>query len=266
MIDPARHRFVFIGGLHRSGTTLLGRCLAAHPEVSGFADTGVPADEGQHLQDVYPTARTYGGPGRFGFAAEAHLTEDSPLVSEQSAESLLAAWAPHWDTARPVLVEKSPPNLIRFRFLQALFPEASFVAVVRAPDRGLARHAEVVEDLALVPRRALGRLPPPLRRRPPPAPAASGHPLRGPGRPARRHALGAVLVHRSGADPDPSGHPPRRERGVLRPLAEGRSGPARAASLPAARTAFRGRDRAVRLQPREPAELGRAAWLPTTRC
>ncbi len=133
MIDPARHRFVFIGGLHRSGTTLLGRCLAAHPEVSGFADTGVPADEGQHLQDVYPTARTYGGPGRFGFAAEAHLTEDSPLVSEQSAESLLAAWAPHWDTARPVLVEKSPPNLIRFRFLQALFPEASFVAVVRHP-------------------------------------------------------------------------------------------------------------------------------------
>jgi hypothetical protein len=32
-----------------------------------------------------------------------------------------------------VLVEKSPPNLIRFRFFQALFPQASFVAVTRHP-------------------------------------------------------------------------------------------------------------------------------------
>ena len=33
---------------------MLARMLAEHPEVSGFADTGAPADEGQHLQDVYP--------------------------------------------------------------------------------------------------------------------------------------------------------------------------------------------------------------------
>lgn len=107
--------------------------LAEHPEVSGFSDTGVPADEGQHLQTVYPTARTYGGPGKFGFAAEAHLTEASPLVSEANAGKLLEEWAPHWDLGRPVLVEKSPPNLIRTRFLQALYPGASFVVVTRHP-------------------------------------------------------------------------------------------------------------------------------------
>jgi hypothetical protein len=28
------HRFVFLAGLHRSGTTLLARLLAAHPQVS----------------------------------------------------------------------------------------------------------------------------------------------------------------------------------------------------------------------------------------
>jgi hypothetical protein len=33
------HRFVFLAGLHRSGTTLLARLLAAHPEISGFSDT-----------------------------------------------------------------------------------------------------------------------------------------------------------------------------------------------------------------------------------
>ena len=75
------HRFVFLAGLHRSGTTLLARLLAAHPEISGFSGTGVPADEGQHLQSVYPAAKEYGGPGRFGFAPESHLTEASPLAS-----------------------------------------------------------------------------------------------------------------------------------------------------------------------------------------
>src|SRR5215472_9354402 len=102
------HKLVFLAGLHRSGTTLLARLLAAHPEVSGFSGTGVPADEGQHLQDVYPPAAVYGGPGRFGFAPESHLTEESPLVSEESANKLFEEWSAHWDTSRGVLLEKSP--------------------------------------------------------------------------------------------------------------------------------------------------------------
>jgi sulfotransferase family protein len=32
-----------------------------------------------------------------------------------------------------VLVEKSPPNLLKLRFLQALFPDATFVVIMRHP-------------------------------------------------------------------------------------------------------------------------------------
>jgi len=93
----------------------------------------VPADEGQHLQTVYPPAATYGGPGRFGFAPESHLTEASPLATEENARAIFAEWSEHWDLTRRVLVEKSPPNLLKTRFLQALFPGSAFVVIVRHP-------------------------------------------------------------------------------------------------------------------------------------
>ena len=130
-IDPTR--LVFVAGLHRSGTTALARVLAEHPQVSGFAATTAKEDEGQHLQDVYPPARTYGGAGRFARDARAHLTEASPLVTPANAQRLLTAWSPHWDLDRPVLVEKSPPNLLMTRMLQGLYPGSRFVVIVRHP-------------------------------------------------------------------------------------------------------------------------------------
>jgi hypothetical protein len=84
--------FIFIGGIHRSGTTLLFDILREHPLISGFSGTGAPMDEGQHLQSVYPSDKMYGGPGRFGFARAAHLTEVSQLVTERNRERLLADW------------------------------------------------------------------------------------------------------------------------------------------------------------------------------
>lgn len=130
---PREHRFVFIGGLHRSGTSILFKCLREHPAISGFDGTGAPEEEGQHLQSVYPTALDHGGPGRFGFKAAAHLTEASPLVSEENRARLFAEWGRYWDTSKPFLLEKSPPNLIRTRFLQAMFPRSYFIVLLRHP-------------------------------------------------------------------------------------------------------------------------------------
>jgi hypothetical protein len=132
-IEGGNHRFLYVGGLHRSGTSTLFRCLREHPLISGFNDTGASEEEGQHLQNVYPPATAYGGPGRFGFHPEAHLTEVSDLATADNRLRLFEEWKTHWDLAKPVLLEKSPPNLIRARFLQELFPDSYFVIVTRHP-------------------------------------------------------------------------------------------------------------------------------------
>ena len=41
-------------------------------------------DEGQFLQDVYPTDAAYGGAGRFGFDPRAHRTETSELLTPEN--------------------------------------------------------------------------------------------------------------------------------------------------------------------------------------
>lgn len=130
-VDP--RRLVFIGGLHRSGTTLLGRVLADHPEVSGFSGTGAPEDEGQHLQGVYRPARAHGGPGRFARSPDAHLTEIPGEVAVWHRAQLLADWVPYWDLSRTFLVEKSPPNLIMGRYLQSIFPGSALIVILRHP-------------------------------------------------------------------------------------------------------------------------------------
>jgi hypothetical protein len=127
------HTFVFVTGLHRSGTSLLHRCLRRHPQISGFADTGVPEDEGQHLQAVLPRGGAYGGPGRFGRHPEAHLTEMHPLATRETAAALFDQWRPYWDLTRPYLVEKTPISLLRTRLFQRLFPDSAFVVIVRHP-------------------------------------------------------------------------------------------------------------------------------------
>ncbi|PID56914.1 hypothetical protein CSB45_09665 [candidate division KSB3 bacterium] len=127
------HKFLFIAGLHRSGTSILFKCLKEHPLISGFSDTGHNEDEGQFLQTLFPTAKDFGGPGKFGFQSEMHLTEMSSLLTDSNRIKLFTEWKKFWDTTRPVLLEKSPPNLLKTRFLQAIFPNVYFVVIIRHP-------------------------------------------------------------------------------------------------------------------------------------
>ncbi len=127
------YKFIFICGLHRSGTSVLFRTLREHPEISGFQETGVPEDEGMHLQSIYKPSGDYGGAGKFAFQPESHLTETSPSISAESKLRLFAEWSRHWNLDRPYLLEKSPPNLTKTRFLQKMFKQTFFIVFLRHP-------------------------------------------------------------------------------------------------------------------------------------
>lgn len=128
----SEHSFVFIGGMPRSGTSAVYQLVGSHPKISQLTGTGVPEDEGQYLQSIYPNGIELGGPARFGLDPRSRLTETSPLVERAGAE-LFQSWAPYWDLSKPILCEKTPHNITRSRFLQAAFPNSSFIFVSRHP-------------------------------------------------------------------------------------------------------------------------------------
>jgi hypothetical protein len=127
-------KYVFVCGLHRSGTTILAREIGKLENCTAFQGTGVPMDEGQWLQNVYPVDATYGGVGRFGFAPQAHLTESSSLLTPANVTRLRESWECRWTAPeKTIRVEKTPANLIMTRFLQAAFENAYFVVIKRHP-------------------------------------------------------------------------------------------------------------------------------------
>jgi len=144
-LDPQSLPVLFVGGLHRSGTSALAQLLASSPGIRGMSRTGAPENEGQHVQSVYLPASAHGGPGLFAFDRGAHLTERSAIASKPNACALLRAWGPYWQLepadrrklgygpAGLVLLEKSPPNLVRTRLLQEMFPTAHFITLLRHP-------------------------------------------------------------------------------------------------------------------------------------
>src|SRR6266700_2232824 len=132
-IDNVNSKHVFVCGLGRSGTSVLARNVARLENCTGFRNTGVLEDEGQFLQDVYPSDNVYGGAAQFGFDPRAHLTETSPLLTRENVLKLRQSWERHWDPSKPIRVEKTPGHLLKTRFLQAMFTNSYFIVIRRHP-------------------------------------------------------------------------------------------------------------------------------------
>lgn len=131
--QEGNYSYVFVCGLPRSGTSVLGRNIARLENCTGLTNTGVLEDEGQFLQDVYPVASDHGGDGRFGFDPRMHLTESSDLLTRENVAKIRTSWQAYWDMTKTICVEKTPGNLLITRFLQAAFPNSYFIIVKRHP-------------------------------------------------------------------------------------------------------------------------------------
>lgn len=134
-MNDIERKHIFIAGLHRSGTTLLFELLREHPEISGFyfEHDGEKEHEGQYNQTVYPKDPDHGGAGYFAFDPDAHLDESSNLITTGNREQLFKEWSRYWDLTSQFLLEKSPPNIVRTRFLQSMFPQSHFIVILRHP-------------------------------------------------------------------------------------------------------------------------------------
>ncbi|MFV8556651.1 sulfotransferase family protein [Sulfitobacter sp. SBS6] len=127
------HRYIFVGGLHRSGTSLVARLIGGLPGVSAVNAAPVPENEGVYLQGAIPHTARHGVPMHFATDPAQHHIEGSHFDRLETQMRLERDWAPYYKEA-PWRVEKSPVNLTRMRLYQQLFPLSQFVVVTRHPE------------------------------------------------------------------------------------------------------------------------------------
>ncbi|MGY9037453.1 MAG: sulfotransferase family protein [Rhodobacterales bacterium] len=138
------HRYVFVGGLHRSGTSLVARVIGDLPGVSAINAAPVPENEGVYLQGAIPHTARHGMPMQFATDPAQHHKEGSHFDRLETQMRLERDWAPYFADA-PWRVEKSPVNLTRMRLYQQLFPLSQFVVVTRHPEAVVAATAKWVD-------------------------------------------------------------------------------------------------------------------------
>jgi hypothetical protein len=118
-------RPIFIVGMGRSGTTLLGRILAAHPSV-GFLNE--PKAMWHVIRDDEDIIGSYGTPhtGRLYLGAE-----DANSDVQHRARALFAWYLRATRSKR--LIDKYPELIFRHAFVREIFPDARFLVAVRSP-------------------------------------------------------------------------------------------------------------------------------------
>ena len=116
---------VFIVGMGRSGTTLLGRILAAHPSV-GFLNE--PKALWHVVRDDEDIIGSYSPPntGRLYLGGE----DASEIVCRRA--HALFAWYLRLSRSERI-IDKYPELIFRHEFVRAIFPDARFLIAVRSP-------------------------------------------------------------------------------------------------------------------------------------
>jgi hypothetical protein len=118
----AVERPVFIVGMGRSGTTLLGRMLSVHPQVGFLNEPKALWQVAVGREDVVGSYCR--GPARYRLAAA-----DADESAGRSLRRLYGAYL-FW-TRRRRLVDKNPEAVYRVPFVRAVFPDARILLLVR---------------------------------------------------------------------------------------------------------------------------------------
>ena len=117
--------WLFVLGLNNSGTTLVADLLKSHPRMRWLPN------EGQYLTAGLPLPRDYGVPRKFAERLDVfHWTEAN---DPGPALRIQFDWAVHYQDRPGILLEKSPPNTMRSRWLQHNFRPSRFLAITRHP-------------------------------------------------------------------------------------------------------------------------------------
>ena len=127
-------RYLFIAGLHRSGTSILTRLIAEHPDIAAIVDAPVPENEGCYLQGAIPHTAQDGRPGHYATDPAQHLIEGCGYDRLDVRIRMEADWARWFSPGGRWRVEKSPVNLVRMRLYQQIFPTSQFIVILRHPE------------------------------------------------------------------------------------------------------------------------------------
>jgi len=125
MKAPEPEKWVFILGCYNSGTTLLHKLLAAHPDI------GSMPNEGQFYTNQLPGGAKFNLPRLWAMKPELFYINESsePDIDPQR---LKKEWAWFYnDSRRKVLIEKTILNAARSRWLQKHFRNSHFVVIFR---------------------------------------------------------------------------------------------------------------------------------------
>ena len=120
---PVLRRPLFIIGCGRSGTTILGDTLAVHTSVTYLNEYR------QLWADAYPATDVWSESARER-GGRLDLTE-SICTPERNRRLTINFYCETFATGRPRLVEKLPINNFRLSFIDAVFPDALFVHLLR---------------------------------------------------------------------------------------------------------------------------------------
>lgn len=141
-----RGRYLFIAGLHRTGTSLLTRLLSHHRHIAGIENAPVPENEGCYLQGAIPHTAIHGRPGHYATDPAHHLIEGCRFDTRETRSRIEADWSRWFAQASDWRIEKSPVNLVRMRLYQQLFPTCQFIVILRHPAVMAAALAKWVDE------------------------------------------------------------------------------------------------------------------------